>query len=65
MFTHTLIAVICSGVGATTFGACSTFETSVISGTSPGVNVFTGTFFASSSASFEAKRFAASILSYY
>lgn len=60
----TLIAVICSGVGATTGGAWSAFA-SATSRTSPGVNVFAGTFLASSSASFDANSLAASSLSYY
>lgn len=56
------MAVICSGVGATTLGAASAFETSGTSRTSPGVNVFAGTFLASS-ASFDANKCSASSLS--
>lgn len=60
----TLIAVICSRVGAT-LEACSTFEVSDTSGTSPGVTVLGsgGTFFASSWASSDANNLSASILS--
>jgi hypothetical protein len=49
----TLIAVICSGVGPTTLGACAPFVVSREFASSPGVNVLAGTFFACSSASFE------------
>lgn len=59
----TLIAVICSGVGATTLGPCGSIVMSWASGR-PGVNVLTATFFASSSASFEWNFFAAATLSY-
>nr|GMD30562.1 hypothetical protein Iba_chr09aCG8150 [Ipomoea batatas]GMD38789.1 hypothetical protein Iba_chr09fCG7390 [Ipomoea batatas] len=46
-----LIAIICSGVGAVGLGACSSFGTSGVAGTSPGTNVFTDSFLACSSAS--------------
>lgn len=60
---NTLMAIICSGVGATTLGVrCS--SSSETFRTSTGVNVFIDSFLASSSISFEANRLAASILSY-
>ena len=47
----TLIAIICSGVGTTVLGVCSSFGTSGVLGTSPGTNVFADSFLACSSAS--------------
>lgn len=58
------MAIICSGVGATALGFCSSLETSGTLGTSPGVNVLAESFFASSSASLDANSFSASVLSY-
>lgn len=58
------MAVICSGVGPTTRGPCSGLAALSESLTSPGVNVLAGTFLAASSASFDEKSLAASILSY-
>lgn len=60
----TLIAIICSGVGATGLGASSSFVSSVAAGTSPGTKVFTDSFLACSSASSDANKLLASNRSY-
>lgn len=58
----TLMAVICSAVGAVALG--TSFDASAFCGTSPGVNVFTGIFLTSSCASFDANNLSASVFSY-
>lgn len=60
----TLMAVICSGVGAMTFGACSSFGISGDLACSVTVNVFTDCLLTSSTASVEANNSSASVLSY-
>ena len=62
---NTLIAMICSGVGAVAFWACCSSATSDRLGTSPGVKVVVDSFLASSSTSLDANKFLASSLSYY
>lgn len=62
---NTLIAMICSGVGAATFWVCCSSATSDTLGTSPGVKVVVDSFLASSSTSLDANKFLASSLSYY
>lgn len=62
---NTLIAMICSGVGAVAFWACCSSATSDTLGTSPGVKVVVDSFLASSSTSLDANKFLASSLSYY
>ena len=61
---NTLIAMICSGVGAVTFWVCCSSVTSDTLGTSPGVKVVVDSFLASSSTSLDANKFLASSLSY-
>ena len=60
---HTFIAIICSGVGADTFGVCFSSTGLDAFSTSPGTNVFTDSFFASSSTSLDENKFLASNLS--
>lgn len=60
----TLIAIICSGVGATTFGVCCSSATSETFGTSVGTKVFADTFLVSSSTSLDENKVCASNLSY-
>lgn len=61
---YTLMAKICSGVGATGLSVCSSFATSWMLGISLGTNVFADSLLTSSSASSDANRFLASTRSY-
>lgn len=60
-----MIAIICSGVGATTFGFFCCSASSELFTTSPGVNVLAGSFLTSSSTSLDANKFSASARSYH
>lgn len=62
---NTFIAIICSGVGATTLGACGSSIGSKTFWTSPGENVFVDSFLASSSTSLDENSCSASNLSYH
>lgn len=66
MFTcyYTLIAIICSGVGAATLGVWSSSAASETFAVSPGEIVFTGVLWTSSITSSEANKFLASKRSY-
>lgn len=61
---NTLIAIICSGVGATVLGVCSSLDTSGVLATSTGITVFADSFLACSSASCDENSLCASIRSY-
>ena len=59
------MAVICSGVGATTLAVCSSFGFSGDLGSSTTVNVLADCLLTSSIASVEANNSSASVLSYH